>query len=75
LGKKVKSSAAATRLRSLLWRPIEKHLGGAKVVLISPDGALARLPFAALPGRKAGSYLIEDVALAILPTPAAASAA
>src|SRR5262249_31042895 len=60
---------AGAEARKALWSPLERHLTGAKVVLISPDGALANLPFAALPGKKAGTYLIEDVALAIVPVP------
>jgi CHAT domain-containing protein len=40
-------------------------------VLICPDGALGRVPFAALPGSKPGSYLIEEVALATVPVPSA----
>ncbi len=58
-------------LRRLLWAPLERHLADAKVILISPDGVLGTVPFAALPGRKAGSYLIEDVAVAVVPVPRA----
>jgi CHAT domain-containing protein/tetratricopeptide (TPR) repeat protein len=57
-------------LKELIWSPLEKHLVGAKVVLVSPDEALASVPFAALPGKKEGTYLIEDVALAVVPVPA-----
>jgi tetratricopeptide (TPR) repeat protein len=57
------------RLKKLVWSPLEKHLEGAKVVLISPDGPLSSVPFAALPGKESGSYLIEDVALAVVPVP------
>ncbi len=63
------SSAAALRLRERLWAPLEKHLAGAKVVLISPDEALGRLPFAALPGRGEGNFLLEESPLAVLPVP------
>jgi CHAT domain-containing protein len=56
-------------VKKLIWSPLEKHLKGANVVLVSPDGALASVPFAALPGRKEETYLIEDVALAIVPVP------
>jgi CHAT domain-containing protein len=56
-------------VRQLIWQPLETHLGGAKVVLISPDGDLARVPFAALPGSKKGSYLLEETALAVVPVP------
>jgi CHAT domain-containing protein/Tfp pilus assembly protein PilF len=57
-------------LKGLIWSPLEKHLVGAKVVLVSPEEALASVPFAALSGKKEGTYLIEDVALAVLPVPA-----
>ncbi len=60
---------AARRVRLLLWAPLEKHLGGAKHLLVSPDGPLCALPFAALPGAKAGSYLIEESAVTLLVTP------
>lgn len=60
---------AGGELRRLVWAPVQKEIARASIVLISPDGALARLPFAALPGTKAGSFLLEEVALAVLPTP------
>src|SRR5262249_14564729 len=50
----------AEELRRLVWQPLEPHLKGARVVLIAPDGALTRLPFAALPGSRPGSYLLEE---------------
>src|SRR5207244_4513958 len=59
----------AAELRRLLWQPLEEHLQGTKTVLISPDGELARIPWAALPGAKPGSYLLEDYALALVPVP------
>ncbi len=60
---------AGDKLRRRLWAPLEKHVAGAKMVLVSPDGALNALPFTALPGKEEGTYLIEDVALAVLPVP------
>ena len=59
----------ATLLRQLIWEPLESHLEDAKVVLISPDGVLARFPFVALPGKEPGSYLIEERAIAVVPVP------
>ncbi len=56
-------------LKALVWSPLQKHLGAARVVLVSPDGALATVPFAALPGAMEGTYLIEDVALGVVPVP------
>jgi tetratricopeptide (TPR) repeat protein len=56
----------ARLLREKLWSPIEEHLGGIETVLIAPDGVLALLPFAALPGRKAGTFLLEDYTIGYL---------
>lgn len=58
---------AAERLQETLWRPLEEHLDGIETVIISPDTVLGTLPFAALPGRRAGRYLIEDYRLATIP--------
>lgn len=59
---------AAQELREKLWLPLEERLAGAKTVLVSPQGALARLPFAALPGKAPGSYLIEDWTITLIPS-------
>ena len=40
-------------------------------MLVSPDGALGKLPLAVLPGRQPGTYLIEERAIAIVPVPQA----
>ena len=69
LGEGEAGRVAGLKLRRALWLPLEKPLAGAKTVLLSPDGALARLPFAALPGNKPDSYLIEETSLAILAVP------
>ena len=58
---------AGQQLRNELWVPIEKHLGGIETVIISPDTALGTLPWAALPGRKPNSFLLEDYRLASIP--------
>jgi CHAT domain-containing protein len=54
---------AAGDLLRRVWRPLQTHLAGATTVLLAPDGALTALPFAALPGGKPGSFLLEQVAL------------
>ena len=53
-----------------LWEPLEKSLEGADVILVSPDGAIARFPMAALPGVDADSFLVEERALVTVPVPA-----
>src|SRR5262249_1725055 len=50
-------------LARLIWQPLAQHLKGARAVLIAPDGVLCGLPFAALPGRQEGTYLVEDLAI------------
>jgi CHAT domain-containing protein/tetratricopeptide (TPR) repeat protein len=57
---------AAGELHKGVWAPLVKHLAGAKAVVVAPDGALCQFPLAALPGGKAGGYLLEEVALAQL---------
>jgi CHAT domain-containing protein/tetratricopeptide (TPR) repeat protein len=63
------SKEAGQLLRERLWTPLAGAIGDAKLVLVSPDGAIGKLPLAALPGTKAETYLIEDVAIAIVPVP------
>ena len=55
--------AAAATLRRLVWQPVAQHLPpAAKTVYVSPDGELAVLPWAALPGAKPGTVLLEEFA-------------
>jgi CHAT domain-containing protein/Tfp pilus assembly protein PilF len=62
------SSSAPALLRKLLWRPIEEKLPATTTTLyLCPAAKLAKLPFAALPGRREGSVLLEDYALAVVP--------
>ncbi len=63
------TSSAARELRRLLWEPLEGHLDGARIVLLSPDGVMNQIPFAALPGKEQGTYLLEERAVAVLPVP------
>jgi CHAT domain-containing protein len=60
-------SPAANRLRRLLWDPLaEKLAAGTEAVYLAPDGALTRLPWAALPGRRPGTALLEDYTIGIV---------
>jgi CHAT domain-containing protein len=54
---------SAAELAKRLWQPLRPHLAGCDTVLLAPDGVLTGLAFAALPGSKAGTYLLEEVAL------------
>jgi tetratricopeptide (TPR) repeat protein/CHAT domain-containing protein len=68
-GASAEAQAAGALLREKLWAPLEAEIGGASLVLISPDGALGRLPFSALPGKNPDRYLIEDATIALVPAP------
>ena len=56
-------------LRPVLWDPLAAHCGDATIVLVSPDGVLSQLPFAALPGDKSGQFLLHRYAFATIPVP------
>jgi CHAT domain-containing protein/tetratricopeptide (TPR) repeat protein len=51
-------------LRQRMWAPIEAALGDCKTAILIPDGRLAQIPWAALPGKAPNSYLLEDFDLA-----------
>jgi CHAT domain-containing protein len=66
---RVEGATAGRLLRERIWEPLESSLQDAKLVLVSPDGALSKLPLGALPGKKQGKYLIEEYAIALVPAP------
>jgi CHAT domain-containing protein len=62
-------SPDTTALARCVWQPLEKHVSGARTILVSPDASLACFSFAALPGSRPGRYLVEEVALVNVPAP------
>ena len=54
---------ASAELGRRVWDPLRASLDGARVVLLAPDGRLSGFPFAVLPGRRPGSYLLEEIAI------------
>jgi CHAT domain-containing protein/tetratricopeptide (TPR) repeat protein len=56
-------------LRRLIWEPLEQHIAGARVVLISPNSLTAPIAWPALPGQTAGSYLIDEYSIATVAIP------
>ena len=56
-------------LRKRLWEPLAEHLGGVRVLLVSPDGPLNGLPLPALPGSKEGTFLVHEYSFATVPVP------
>jgi CHAT domain-containing protein len=61
---------AADLLRKLVWAPLAKHFSpDTEAVYIAPDGELARLPWAALPGSRDNEILLHDYkkGLAVVP--------
>ena len=58
----------AATLRRAAWEPMARHLPpGTTTVIISPDGSLCSAPWAALPGDRPGTVLLEQYALATIP--------
>jgi CHAT domain-containing protein len=56
-------------LRRRLWDKVAARLpAGVATVYLAPDQRLAFLPFAALPGGRPGTVLLEDCALAVVPS-------
>jgi CHAT domain-containing protein len=55
-------------VRELVWGKVHKQLPEKlRVVYICPDLALCRVPWAALPGDKAGTILLDEYAVAVIP--------
>lgn len=50
-------------LRTRLWDKLQPHLNRISHVVILPDSQLCFLPWAALPGKKPGTFLLEDITL------------
>jgi CHAT domain-containing protein/Tfp pilus assembly protein PilF len=62
-------SLVPRKLREQVWDRLSPALPpGTRVVYLCPDGDMARMPWAALPGSKPGSVLLEEVAVAVVPS-------
>ena len=62
-GRADEMQAAAATLEQRVWGKLRSHLNVARMVLVAPDGALTFFPFAALPGSRPGSYLVEELTI------------
>jgi CHAT domain-containing protein len=59
---------AAAALARLVWEPLRAALpDGLKTVYLTADGDLHQVPWAALPGRTAGSVLLDEHAVCLVP--------
>ena len=66
-GKEIPAAIPA-KVRELVWAKVRKELpADIKTVYVCPDAALCQVPFAALPGDKPGTILLEDFAVATIP--------
>ncbi len=62
------ASPAAALLRRLVWEPLARHFAPeTTTVVFALDGRLTAVPWAALPGDKPGTVLLEQYALATVP--------
>jgi CHAT domain-containing protein/Flp pilus assembly protein TadD len=63
-----RAAAHAETLHALVWAKLAARLPAeARVVYLAPDAALTQVPWAALPGRRKGTVLLEDHAVAVVP--------
>ncbi len=61
-------SPAVADLHKLVWEPLAPYMPkGTTTVYLAPDGVLSRIPWAALPGDRPGTVLLEQYALATIP--------
>ena len=67
IGSRSHGKASGEAVAKQVWSKLKPHLGDAKTVLISPDGALCRLPWAALPVGEDDRVLLEDLAVVVVP--------
>jgi CHAT domain-containing protein/Tfp pilus assembly protein PilF len=59
---------AAAALAKLVWKPIQMKLpAGVHTLYLAPDVALTQVPWAALPGRKPNTVLLEEYTFATVP--------
>jgi len=66
-GKEVPTALPA-KVRELVWEKVRKELpANIKTLYICPNAALCKVPFAALPGARPNTILLEDFALATIP--------
>jgi CHAT domain-containing protein len=66
--RKANERAAAAWFASLVWQPIRQALpADVQTVYLTADGKLAQVPWAALPGQKSDSVLLEDYAICLVP--------
>jgi CHAT domain-containing protein len=64
------NETTARMLSTLLWDPLSKRLPkNTETVLICPDGATTAIPWAALPGCKKETLLLEEYTIALIPHP------
>jgi CHAT domain-containing protein/tetratricopeptide (TPR) repeat protein len=63
-----RAASQAERLRRLIWDRLVPYLpAGTDTIYLAPDASLTLLPWAALPGQRQGTVLLDDYALAVLP--------
>jgi CHAT domain-containing protein/tetratricopeptide (TPR) repeat protein len=66
---RLEESAAPRKLRELVWDRLSVELAPeTRLVYLCLEGDLARLPWGALPGTRPGTILLEELAVAVVPS-------
>jgi CHAT domain-containing protein/tetratricopeptide (TPR) repeat protein len=67
-GNEKRERAAARAFARLVWEPLRAALpADCRTVYLTPDGALAQVPWAALPGKKSDTVLVDEHAVCLVP--------
>ena len=64
------TATTSEEIRKCISSKVADHIHGSKLVFVSSDGALSRLPFVALPSNQEGKLLIEEHLFVAIPIPA-----
>ena len=59
-GESAPAQRAGLKLRDALWKPVSEFVEKGNEIIVSPDGVVCLVSFAALPSNTAGRFLIED---------------
>jgi CHAT domain-containing protein/Tfp pilus assembly protein PilF len=63
-----KANPEAGDLAGAIRAPLVSHLDGIETLVVSADGLLNRLPWGALPGRRPGTFWVDELTFASIPS-------
>jgi CHAT domain-containing protein/tetratricopeptide (TPR) repeat protein len=61
-------SDSARAIRALIWKRLEPLVAGCSTIVVVPDGVVTQLPWGALPGGNAKTFLVEEIGIVTVPS-------